>query len=113
MAVAPARPQVDHRAAVAGAADRTAAGDGEEITIGDAASGDWVEDRTRLVAVPPLVEQHLPDVAGKVEEAIYILEMAIKSRFPEIKRLFIEVQSEARHDEVAAADAIRQAAGDG
>ena len=46
--------------------------------------------------------------AGKVEESIYILEMAIKSRFPEIKRLFIEVQSEARHDEVAAAEAHRQ-----
>lgn len=50
--------------------------------------------------------------AGKVEESIYILEMAIKSRFPEIKRLFIEVQAEARHDEVAAADANRQAAED-
>ncbi len=44
--------------------------------------------------------------AGKVEETIYILEMAIKSRFPEIKRLFIEVQSRAHHDEVSAAEAI-------
>ncbi len=42
---------------------------------------------------------------GKVEESIYILEMAIKSRFPEIKRLFIEVQSQERHDEVVAAEA--------
>ena len=47
--------------------------------------------------------------SGSVEESIYILEMAIKSRFPEIKRLFIEVQSEERHDEVAAAEAHRQA----
>jgi len=46
--------------------------------------------------------------AGSVEESTYILEMAIKSRFPEIKRLFIEVQSEERHDEVAA-EAHRQA----
>lgn len=43
--------------------------------------------------------------AGKVEEAIYILEMAIKSRFPEIKRLFIEVQSLERHNQVLAAEA--------
>jgi len=39
---------------------------------------------------------------GKVEEAIFIIEMAIKSRFPEVKRLFIEVQSEAHHDEIVA-----------
>ena len=45
--------------------------------------------------------------AGQVEEAIYIMEMAIKARFPEIRRLFIEVQSENRHDEVAAAEAVR------
>lgn len=42
---------------------------------------------------------------GKVEESIYILEMSIKARFPEIKRLFIEVQSQERHDEVVAAEA--------
>lgn len=41
-----------------------------------------------------------------VEETIYILEMAIKSRFPEIQRLFIEVQSQERHDEVVATEAI-------
>jgi len=46
--------------------------------------------------------------AGQVEESIFILEMAIKSRFPEITRLFIEVQSQSRHDEVAAADANRR-----
>jgi cation diffusion facilitator family transporter len=45
--------------------------------------------------------------AGKVEESIFVLEMAIKARFPEIKRLFIEVQSQARHDEVAAIEAGR------
>ncbi len=48
--------------------------------------------------------------AGKVEEAIYILEMAIKARFPEITRLFIEVQSKERHDEVAAKEAAQRSA---
>lgn len=48
--------------------------------------------------------------AGKVEESIYILEMAIKSRFPEITRLYIEVQSQWRHDEVSAAEASRVSA---
>lgn len=50
--------------------------------------------------------------AGVVEETIYVLEMAIKSRFPEIKRLFIEVQSRAHHDEVAAVEAITGQEGD-
>ncbi len=44
---------------------------------------------------------------GRVEDTIYVLEMAIKSRFPEIKRLFIEVQSKEHHHEVAAAEAMR------
>ena len=44
---------------------------------------------------------------GRVEDTIYVLEMAIKSRFPEIKRLFIEVQSKEHHNEVAAAEAMR------
>ncbi len=44
---------------------------------------------------------------GRVEDTIYVLEMAIKSRFPEVKRLFIEVQSKEHHDEVAAAEAMR------
>ena len=60
-----------------------------------------------LLALSLDFHDHL--TAGKVEEAIYILEMAIKSRFPEITRLFIEVQSQARHDEVAAAEASRRA----
>jgi len=44
--------------------------------------------------------------AGNVEDAIYILEMAIKQRFPVIKRVFIEVQSRRHHDEAVAAEAI-------
>ncbi len=59
-----------------------------------------------LLALSLDFHDHL--TAGKVEEAIYILEMAIKSRFPEITRLFIEVQSQPRHDEVAAAEANRR-----
>ncbi len=35
--------------------------------------------------------------AGKVEEANWQLELAIKSRFPVVKRLFIEVQSQKHH----------------
>lgn len=45
--------------------------------------------------------------AGDVEAAIYVIEMAIKQRFPEVRRLFIEVQSRRHHDEVAAVEAIR------
>ena len=40
--------------------------------------------------------------AGKVEDAIYQLENAIKQRFPIVRRLFIEVQSAAHHDEMLA-----------
>ncbi len=40
--------------------------------------------------------------AGKVEDAIYQLETAIKQRFPIVRRLFIEVQSAAHHDEMLA-----------
>ncbi len=36
--------------------------------------------------------------AGRVEQTIYKLEKDIKARFPDIKRLFIEVQSERDHD---------------
>ncbi|MEM7301039.1 MAG: cation diffusion facilitator family transporter [Pseudomonadota bacterium] len=35
--------------------------------------------------------------AGKVEEAIWQLEQAIKAEFPVVKRLFIEVQSKEHH----------------
>ena len=34
---------------------------------------------------------------GRVEETIFRLEQDIKSRFPDIKRLFIEVQSKEDH----------------
>lgn len=40
--------------------------------------------------------------AGKVEDAIYQLELAIKQRFPVVRRLFIEVQSKVHHDEMVA-----------
>lgn len=62
--------------------------------------------RDVLLALSLDFHDHLS--VGKVEESIYILEMAIKSRFPEITRLYIEVQSNRRHDEVAAAEASRQ-----
>ncbi len=41
---------------------------------------------------------------GKVEDAIFHLETAIKDRFPAVKRLFIEVQSAEHHDEMLARD---------
>ncbi len=41
---------------------------------------------------------------GKVEEAIYALELAIKARFPIVRRIFIEVQAARHHDEVIAAE---------
>ncbi len=40
--------------------------------------------------------------AGKVENAIHDMEVAIKQRFPVVRRLFIEVQSAADHAEEAA-----------
>lgn len=40
--------------------------------------------------------------AGNVEETVFVLETAIKERFPQVTRLFIEVQSLRRHDEVLA-----------
>jgi len=42
--------------------------------------------------------------AGRVEETIFRLEQDIKARFPDVKRLFIEVQSQRDHDRVAAAE---------
>ncbi|MXN64585.1 cation diffusion facilitator family transporter [Stappia sp. GBMRC 2046] len=41
---------------------------------------------------------------GKVEEAIYALEIAIKERFPIVKRIFIEVQATRHHEEMLAAE---------
>ena len=46
---------------------------------------------------------------GKVENAIYRLELAIKERFPEVKRLYIEVQNKRHHaEEVRKAAAARK-----
>jgi len=42
--------------------------------------------------------------SGRVEETIFQLEQDIKSRFPDIKRLYIEVQSQRDHDRVAATE---------
>ncbi len=39
--------------------------------------------------------------AGSVEDTIYRLELQIKAEFPQIKRLFIEVQSAKDHREIA------------
>jgi len=45
---------------------------------------------------------------GKLENTIYKLELAIKERFPIVKRLYIEVQNRKHHDEaVRKADAAR------
>ena len=50
-----------------------------------------------LLALSVDFEDNVP--AGKVEIAIYQLEIAIKQRFPVVKRLFIEVQSAEHHAE--------------
>lgn len=43
--------------------------------------------------------------AGTVERTIYRIEKGIKSRFPEIRRLYIEVQAQEHHEEIEAAKA--------
>ena len=45
--------------------------------------------------------------AGQVEKEIQGLEHEIKKRFPEIKRLFIEVQSQKDHDRAIVAERRR------
>jgi cation diffusion facilitator family transporter len=45
--------------------------------------------------------------AGKVEEAIQALEIAIRNRFPAVGRVFIEVQSRKGHKESAEAERVR------
>lgn len=94
------------------------------LLIGEAAATELVGDIKAIVEATPTVdvlneirslhrgpndvllalsidfEDNLP--AGKVEDAIYQLELAIKERFPVVKRLFIEVQSKAHHDEMVA-----------
>lgn len=53
-----------------------------------------------LLALSVDFEDNVP--AGKVETAIYQLEIAIKQKFPVVKRLFIEVQSAKHHAEEVA-----------
>ncbi|MGI9372346.1 MAG: cation diffusion facilitator family transporter [Hyphomicrobiales bacterium] len=48
--------------------------------------------------------------AGTVESTIYRIEKTIKGRFPEIKRLYIEVQSQEDHEQVEAEKAAKRAA---
>jgi cation diffusion facilitator family transporter len=57
-----------------------------------------------LLALSVDFEDNVP--AGKVETAIYQLEIAIKQRFPVVKRLFIEVQSAKHHAEEVARAAL-------
>ncbi len=94
------------------------------LLIGEAAASELVGDIKAIVEATPVVdmlneirslhrgpndvllalsidfEDNLP--AGKVEDAIYQLEIAIKQRFPVVRRLFIEVQSKEHHDEMVA-----------
>ena len=39
-----------------------------------------------------------------VEEAVSVLELKIKKRYPQVTRVFIEVQSKRRHDQFVAED---------
>ncbi|MDH3195170.1 MAG: cation diffusion facilitator family transporter [Hyphomicrobiales bacterium] len=94
------------------------------LLIGEAAAPELVGDIRAIVEATPTVDM-LNEVrtlhrgpndvllalsvdfednltAGKVEDAIYQLENAIKQRFPIVRRLFIEVQSAAHHDEMLA-----------
>lgn len=95
------------------------------LLIGEAAADDLVTSIQEMVDSMPSVENlnelrtmHMgpEDVlltlsldfqdhlsAGQVEQSIYQLEMAVKTDFPEIKRLFIEVQSKKHHEEARAA----------
>ena len=60
-----------------------------------------------LLALSVDFEDNVP--AGKVEDAIYSLEIAIKAQFPVVKRLFIEVQSAKHHaEEVRKAEEARE-----
>lgn len=94
------------------------------LLIGEAAAPELVSDIKAIVEATPTVdmlneirslhrgpndvllalsidfEDNLP--AGKVEAAIYQMEIAIKQRFPVVRRLFIEVQSKEHHDEMVA-----------
>ncbi|MDH3742061.1 MAG: cation diffusion facilitator family transporter [Hyphomicrobiales bacterium] len=50
-----------------------------------------------LLALSLDVDNELP--AGDIEDAIYDIELAIKAKYPDITRIFIEVQSAADHAE--------------
>ncbi|MEZ5838950.1 MAG: cation diffusion facilitator family transporter [Hyphomicrobiales bacterium] len=63
-----------------------------------------------LVALSLDFEDNL--TAGKVEDAIYALEVAIKGLFPEVTRLYIEVQSTSDHAEAVASEIAAATAGD-
>jgi len=110
------------------------------LLIGEAASPRLVSTIEGLVAATPTVRalnelrtMHLGPsevllalsldfednlTAGKVEDAIYALEVTIKGLFPEVTRLYIEVQSDRHHAEaealaLAAAEAGEKAPDDG
>ena len=55
-----------------------------------------------LLALSVDFEDNLP--AGKVEEAIYAMEVAIRERFPAIRSVFIEVQAKRHHEAFEAAE---------
>ena len=55
-----------------------------------------------LLAISLDFEDNLP--AGKVEDVIFNLEVAIKNEFPVVRRLFIEVQSSRHHHQILAAE---------
>ncbi|MGI9481756.1 MAG: cation diffusion facilitator family transporter [Hyphomicrobiales bacterium] len=50
--------------------------------------------------------------AGTVERTIFRIEKAIKAQFPEIKRLYIEVQAQEDHEQIEAEKAAMRAARD-
>jgi cation diffusion facilitator family transporter len=105
----------------------------KSLLIGEAASPEIVSAITAIVEATPTVTalnevrtlHRGPDdillalsvdyedamTAGKVEEANARLETAIKQRFPEIRRVFLEVQS-ARDHEAAVAGERRDAEGE-
>lgn len=92
------------------------------LLLGEAASPELVREVGALVAATPDVDclnelrtMHMgpEDVllalsidfkndisVGQVEDAIYKLEITIKEQFPMVKRLFIEVQNRAHHNEM-------------
>lgn len=97
------------------------------LLIGEAANPEIVRAIERLVEANPTVTQvneirtlHRgpADVllalsvdfddnltAGKVEDAIYAMEIAIRNAFPVIRRVFIEVQAHHHHQEMLRAEA--------